>query len=57
MGPAKIERQCVQQADRADFFAAMHQKPRHAAVLDDAMRAFGQLAPPVGLLTVDLIRG
>src|SRR6516164_661773 len=52
MGPAKVERQCLQQADRADLLTAMHQKARHAAVLDDAMRPFGQLAPSVGLLTV-----
>src|SRR6201984_3305546 len=50
VGPAEVERQRLQYADGADFLPAVHQKPGHAAVLDDAVRPFGQLAPPVGLL-------
>src|SRR6516162_8763295 len=49
-GPSQVERQCLQQADGADLFAAVHRKARHATVLDDAVRPFGQLAPPVGFL-------
>jgi hypothetical protein len=37
--------------DRADFLPAMHQEPGHAAVLDDAVRAFRSICPPpVGFL-------
>src|SRR5205085_133102 len=46
-GPGQVERQCLHQANRSDFFPAMHQKPCHAAVFDDAVRPFGQLASAV----------
>jgi hypothetical protein len=35
--PAKIERHRLQQANRADLFAAMRLEPRHAAVLDEPL--------------------
>src|SRR6516164_657540 len=50
VGPAQVERQRLQYADGADFLPAVHQKPGHATVLDDAMRPFDQLAASVGLL-------
>src|SRR5438132_14141501 len=50
VGPAQVERQRLQDTDGADFLPTMHQKPGHAAVLDDAVRPFGQLAPSVGFL-------